>query len=118
MPKDGGIVYSLYGDPANPQSAYVYGGYRNPPAGSLQAAWNTQMSKVREVVEWGFANIVSNWSFLDFRAAMMVFKSPVAKYFVVAAFLVNLRTCFNGNQTMDYFDCTTMTIDQYLSLID
>ena len=49
---------------------------------------------------------------------MTVFKSPVAKYFVVAAFLVNLRTCFYGNQTMDYFDCTTMKIDQYLSLTD
>jgi quinol monooxygenase YgiN len=118
MPQDGLIVYSLYGDPAYPQSAYVYGGYRNPPAGSLQAAWNTQMSKVREVVEWGFANIVSNWSFLDFRAAMMVFKSPIAKYFIIAAFLVNLRTCFYGNQTMEYFECTTLTIDQYLSLID
>jgi hypothetical protein len=115
MPQDGGIVYSLYGDPAYPQLAYVYGGYRNPPAGSLQAAWNTQMSQVRDVVEWGFANIVSNWSFLDF-TAMMVFKSPVAKYFVVAAFLVNLRTSFYGNQTMDYFNCTMMTIDQYLLL--
>jgi hypothetical protein len=113
-----GITYSLYGDPANPQSAYVYGEYRNPPPGSPQAAWNTQTSKVREVVEWGFANIRSNWSFLDFKAAMMVFKSPVAKYFVIAAFLVNLRTCFYGNQTMEYFDCATMSLDQYLSLID
>jgi hypothetical protein len=50
MPQDGGILYSMYGDPAYPQSAYVYGGYRNPPAGSLQA-WNNQMSKVGEVVD-------------------------------------------------------------------
>jgi hypothetical protein len=49
-------------------------------------AWNTQGSKVREVVEWGFANIRSNWSFLDFGAAMMVFKSPiVTKYCVTIA---------------------------------
>ena len=115
---NGAVIYSLYGDPAYPQSAYVYGGYRNPPPGSAQAAWNTQMLKVREVVEWGFANIVSNWSFLDFRAAMIIFKSPVAKFFIVVAFLVNMRTCFYGNQTMKYFECTTMTIDEYLSLID
>ncbi len=37
-----GITYSLYGDPAYPQSAYVYGGYRNPQPGTPAAAWNTQ----------------------------------------------------------------------------
>jgi DDE superfamily endonuclease len=114
----GNVIYSLYGDPAYPQSVYVFGGYRNPPQGSPQAAWNTQMSKVREVVEWGFANITTNWSFLDFKAAMMIFQSPIAKYYMIAAFLVNLRTCFYGNQTMDYFDSTTMSLDEYLSLID
>lgn len=117
-PLGGEVVYSLYGDPAYPQSMYVFGGYRNPPRGSPQAAWNTQMSKVREVVEWGFANITTNWAFLDFTAAMMVFKSPIAEYYIIAAFLVNLRTCFYGNQTMEYFACETMTLDEYLSLID
>ena len=117
-PAAGNVLYSLYGDPAYPQSMYIFGGYRNPPQGSPQAARNTQMSKVREVVEWGFANIATNWAFLDFRAVMMIFKSPVAKYYIIAAFLVNLRTCFYGNQTMDYFDCKTMSLDEYLSLID
>ena len=36
------------------------------------------MSKVREVVEWGFVNILAQWSFLDFRVAMKIFQSPVA----------------------------------------
>ena len=77
------------------------------------------MSKVREVVEWGFANIMSNWLFLDFRAALMIFKSPVAKFSIDAgAFLVNMRTCFYGNQITKYFERTTMTIDEYLALID
>ncbi len=51
------------------------------------------MSKVCEVVEWGFANLISNWAFLDFKASMMIFQSPVAKYYIVAAFLNNLRIC-------------------------
>ena len=117
-PAAGNVLYSLYGDPAYPQSMYIFGGYQNPPQGSPQAARNTQMSKVREVVEWGFANIATNWAFLDFRAVMMIFKSPVAKYYIIAAFLVNLRTCFYGNQTMKNFDCKTMSLDEYLSLID
>ena len=111
-------IFSLYGDPAYPQSLYIFGGYRNPPPGSDQARWNTEMSKVREVVEWGFVNLISNWAFLDFKASMMIFQSPVAEYYVVAAFLCNLRTCFYGNQIMDYFDCNVLTIDEYLSLVD
>ena len=114
----GTVVFSLYGDPAYPQSIYIFGGYKNPLNGSAHALWNTTMSKVCEVVEWGFANILSQWSFLDFRAGMKIFQSPVAKYYIVGAFLVNLQTCFYGNQTMAYFDCETLSLDQYLSLID
>ena len=73
------VIYSLYGDPAYPQSIHIFGGYKNPADGSAQAHWNSQMSKVCEVVEWGFTNILTQWSFLDFRAAMKIFQSPVAK---------------------------------------
>jgi hypothetical protein len=66
------------------------------------------MSKVHEVVERGFASILSQWSFLDFRAVMKIFQSPVAKYYIVGAVLVNLQTCFYGNQTMVYIDCETL----------
>ena len=110
-------IYSLYGDPAYPQSFLLFGGYRNPRPGSQEARWNTEMSKVREVVEWAFANLIKSWAFLDFRASMMVFKSPIAKYYIIAAFLMNCRSCFYGNQTMQYFDCEPMTLEQYLSLV-
>jgi DDE superfamily endonuclease len=110
-------IFSLYGDPAYPQSLLLFGGYRNPRPGSREARWNTEMSKVREVVEWAFANLIKNWAFLDFRASMMVFKSPVAKYYMIAAFLMNCRSCFYGNQTMQYFDCEPLTLQQYLSLV-
>jgi hypothetical protein len=91
-------VYSLYGDPAYPQSLYAVGGYRNPPPCSDQACWYTEMSKVCKVVDWGFANLISNWALLDFKASMMIFQRPVAKYYIVAAFLRKLRTCFYANR--------------------
>ena len=69
----GSDVFSLYGDPAYPQSIYIFGGYNNPLNGSTHAFWNTSMSTVCEVVEWGYANILSQWSFLDFRAGMKIF---------------------------------------------
>ncbi len=62
-------VYSLYADPAYPQSAYIFGGFRNPPDGSREAQWNSNMSSVRESgvresVEWGFAYINQQWAFV------------------------------------------------------
>jgi hypothetical protein len=110
--------YSLFGDPAYPQSDLLFGGFRNPPPGSDEAKWNTQMSKVRETVEWMFKEIITKWSFLDFRASMKIFQFPVAKYFVVAAFLTNLHCCIHGNA---YFNCTEpkdgrLTLQQYISL--
>ena len=114
----GSDIFSLYGDPAYPQSIYILGGYKNPLNDSTHALWNTSMSKVCEVVEWGFANTLSQWSFLDFRAGMKIFQSPVAKYYIVGAFLVNLQTCFYGNQTMDYFDYEALSLHEYLLLID
>ena len=36
-------IFSLYGDPAYPQSLYIFGGYRNPAPGSDRARWNTEM---------------------------------------------------------------------------
>jgi hypothetical protein len=124
MPRDqpGVDVYALYGDPAYPQSRYIIGGYRNPGPNSLEAQWNTAMSEVRICVEWGFKEITQVWTFLDFRAKMKIFKFPVAKYYIIGAFLANIRNCFYSNQTATYFGCkeengTKMSLDEYLNII-
>ena len=84
------IIYSLYhSDPAYPQSIHIFDRYQNPADGFAHTYWNSQMSKVCAFVEWSFANSLAQWSFLDFRVAMKIFQSPVAKYYIVAALLVN-----------------------------
>jgi hypothetical protein len=125
MPADGndqggGDVYNLYADPAYPQSAYIFGGFRNSAPGSREAMWNTQMSSVCESVKWGFAYINKHRAFLNVQAAMKIFQSPVAKYYIVGTFLCNLRMCYYGHITMSFFNCgnDSMTIDEYLALID
>ena len=77
------VIYSLYGDPAFTRSIHYFRGYKNSVDGSAQAHWNCQMSKVCEIVEWGFANIFIQRSYLDFRVTMKIFQSPVAKYFIL-----------------------------------
>ena len=84
------VIYSLYGEPAYLQSILFLGGYKNHVDGSAQCHWNCQMSIICEVVEWGFANILAQWSFLEFRVAMNIFQSPIAKYYIVAALLVHI----------------------------
>lgn len=116
MPLDG----SNGGDPAYPQSAHLFGGFRNPQPGSPKAEWNTQMSKVREVVEWLFGEIVQNFSYLDFKSNMEIFKEPIAMYYFVVAFLINLHTTLYKNKTATYFECRKedlLNIEGYLNLL-
>ena len=67
MPEDGtNQVFALYGDLAYAQNAYVLGGFRNVVPNSDEAAYNRLLSSVRITVEWGFAELVEQWKFLDF----------------------------------------------------
>jgi len=43
--------FSLYGDPVYPMSYLCFGEFHNAHPQSIKSQWNTQMSKVREVVE-------------------------------------------------------------------
>ena len=82
------------------------------------AAFNTALSKVRESVEWGFSCINRTWPFLTQKSAMKLFKIPVARYYILGAFLCNLRNCFYSNQVAIYFNLKPVSIAEYLSLID
>ena len=53
------IYFDIYGDPAYPQLRNILGGFHNPEEGSLEVEWNTRMSSIREVVEWGYKEIVN-----------------------------------------------------------
>ncbi len=77
---------------------HLFDGYRNPQPGSCEAQWNKEMSKVCEVVEWLFCSIASTWVFLDFWPSMRTFKSPMTKFYIIGAFLVNLRTFSKGSR--------------------
>jgi len=119
MPEDGsnGPIYQIYGDPAYPMNAHLFGGFRNPPEGSPEAEWNTQMSKVREVVEWMFKEIPQKFAYLNFKNSMKIFKEPIALYYFIGAFLINIHTTIYKNQTTMYFGCTlhhTLSVRQYL----
>ena len=48
---------------------------------------------------------------------MKIFECPVVQYYVIAAFLCNLRNCLVGSKTQLHFNVQQLTIDEYLGLI-
>jgi nuclease HARBI1 len=114
----GGPTYALYGDPAYPQSEYLIGSIGNAQDGSVEAAWNTEMSGSRICVEWTFGDVGRQFRALDLKHGLQIFRSPVAKYYTVAVFFLNCRNCIYGNETSDYFDCEPMNLHEYINLVN
>jgi hypothetical protein len=116
MPLEDGTLYCLYGDPAYPINDYIFGGYRNPRRGSEEEEFNKTMSAVRVCVEWNFKEITQQFRFLNFKDSMKIFEQPVAQYHIIAAFFTNLCTILYGNNTQKYFECDTMSLEEYINL--
>ena len=118
MPEDANNpICALYGDLAYAQSAYVLGGFHNVDMNLDEASYNRLLSSVHITVEWGFAELVEHWKFLDFQSAMKIFQCPVAQYYINAAFFSNIQNCLLGNKTQQYFNAQQLTIDEYLGLV-
>ena len=73
---------------------------------------------MRTSVEWGFKDILKHWKYLEYKAAMKVLKMPVAKYYMVAAFLTNINCCIYGNQSTNHFMCEPLSLNDYLGLVN
>ena len=59
--------------------------------------FNTEMSKVRACVEWGFGKICLNFTYLDFKKNLKVLLQPVGKYYLEASILINCHACLYGS---------------------
>lgn len=115
---DGSPIYAMYGDPAYPQSPYLIGGVAGAAVGSIQAAWNKAMSAARIAVEWTFGEVGRQFRGLSLKQSLQIYRMPVAKYYYTAVFLINCRNCFYGGETADYFNCSPMSLDEYIDLVD
>ena len=111
------IVYALYANTAYPDSDVLFRSFRNVLPGSLEAQFNTEMSHVCETVECDFKEILQQWAYLGSKPAMQVFKTAVARFYVLGVFLVNCRSCIYGNQVSKYFNLRPMTLETYLQLV-
>ena len=100
----------LYEDPAYPLRVHLQGPYKHAVLNTLQEAFNTSMSGVRESVEWLFRDIVEYLKFIDFKNNLKIQLSSVGKYYIVCAIFRNALTCLYGNHTSTFFDLEPPTL--------
>ena len=108
-----GQAMCLYGDPAYPLRIHLQAPFRNAVLTPAMEAFISSMSAVRESVEWLFGDIVNYFKFMDFHKNLKIGLSSVGKMYIVSALLRNAHTCFNGNQTSEYFNLEPPTLEEY-----
>ncbi|KAH9146647.1 hypothetical protein AeRB84_009494 [Aphanomyces euteiches] len=109
--------FCVFGDPAYGCGDCIACPFPAAVLGSNEAWFNSNMSSVREAVEWSFHILKSLWSFLNFDKKMIVRTAPIGKLWLMATLLMNCHTCFrpHGNQISMYFGVVPPTLDEYLS---
>ena len=112
--KPNGDPYIIYGDPAYGLTLNIMSPFRGAHLTDNEQEFNTQMSKVRVSVEWGFGKIIQMFAYLDFKKNLKVLLQPVGKYYLVASILINCHTCLYGSQTSTFFNLQPPSLETYL----
>jgi len=88
-------VLYLYRDPAYAPSYRIRGPYRARRVGLIpqQGAFNVVMSKYRIIVEWGFVNVLNQFSSGEWKRMQKVGLSLVSVNYVISVLLWNCQTC-------------------------
>ena len=82
---------------------------------TLSSRPNTEMSKVREVVEWGYKDLKQHFAINDYARHLKVLKTPIGLMLAVCCGLSNIRCCLYGSQTARYFGCNPPCLDDFRS---
>lgn len=76
---------------------------------------NKATRTVRQVVEWDFGRIISDFAFLDFKENQKIMLQAMPRLIRVATLLTNSHACMYGNQVSSYFDLEPPSLPEYLS---
>jgi hypothetical protein len=110
--------FYLYGDAAYPLSHSIISPYDGANPSQEEKAFNTAMGSFREVVEWGFADVLRLWSALDFTPSQRLFQCAPGMQYRVATILTNIWICLYGSNTSLYFNCCPPRLEDYLQKPD
>ena len=106
----------LYGDQAYPLRPWLISPFRGANKPPSMRLWNKRMRTVRISVEHGFKIITSLFAHLKYIPAQTVFKTPVAKQFVVCTAFANMHNCLYPNQVSQHFGIAPPTLEEYCAM--
>ena len=69
------------------------------------------LSEVLVSVEWLFGDIINSLRFLDYKKNLKIGLSSVGKMNLLCALLRNATTCLYGNQTSEFFNLESQTLE-------
>jgi len=91
--------FYLFGDPAYPVSTVLLSPLDSSRLTNVEKEFNWKKSSCREVVEWGFADIIRLWSALDFSYTQRIYSVPVGIQYRVATILTNIHIYLYSSET-------------------
>ena len=117
-----GLHFCIFGDSAYPINDFILRMNKGPGLSREQVAFNTEMSKHRVTVEWGYRDIIENFKFVDYAKNLKLFLQPIASYYKVGALLTNckniMRSTNSNNKTAVHFQCEPgMDLETYLRFV-
>ena len=105
----------LYGDPAYPLRIHLQAPFREAVLTPNMQDFNRSMSSVRVSVEWAFGEIERSFRCIDLKSNLKIGLSCVGKMYLVCAVIQNALSCLYGNQTSEFFDLDTPSLEEYFS---
>ena len=109
-----GCQHYLYADGGYPLLPSLITPYKGNDITEQQAVFNVVMGEARRCVEHGFAKVIQQFSFLDYRKNLKKGLQPINVYYQVGTILTNCHTALYGSQTGDYFNCRAPELEEYL----
>ena len=107
--------FYVFGDSAYPTNDVMISMYRGRNLPDWAASFNKLMAMVRVSVEWGYNQVRSNFSYVDWRKQLKIELMSVEAIWHLGVFLTNCLTCHNGgNQISDFFHRKPPTLEEYL----
>ncbi|KAJ3777034.1 hypothetical protein FB446DRAFT_634746, partial [Lentinula raphanica] len=113
--------FQVYGDPAYGTGPVIMSPFAGPGERTgAEKHWNEAMARLRIEVEHGFADVIRSWPFLAAHWKLQVFSSPIGRFFLMyyhlGVLLSNILNCIRPNQTAQTFECSPLTLAEYLTI--
>ena len=109
------LQFLIYGDSAYPWDTHLRSRHNGNNLSRRAKLENKALSSCREVIEWDYGQLFTQWKRLDYARGLRIRVMPVAKIMLVAIILRNAYTCMNGNECSSYFKCRPPSFENWVN---